>query len=726
MNKRLSFLVVWLAVFSVRTIAQGVSSPQPTTPEAQVQLGNDYLAGRDYEMAMTWFRKAADQDNAAAQNNVGWLYQNGWGVKQDYAEAVIWYRKAAEKGNAAAQVNIGWLYRKGYGVQKDYVEAMAWLRKAANQNNAQARANIGWLYEKGLGVKQDYAEAMAWFRKAADQGNTDAQNDIGELYQNGWGVKQDYSEALTWYFEAADKSNADAQNNLGWLYEKGLGVEQDYAQAMAWYYRAADHGLAQAQTNLGVFYRNGLGDKQDYVKALNWFRKAADQGDAKAQMNIGWLYEHGLGVQQDCVEAAMWYRKAVDQGYAAAQTNLGFLYQNGCGVKRDYAEAMSWYRKAAEQNDAMAQNNIAWFYQNGLGVKQDYSEAMNWYRKAAEQGNALAQANLKTLDKDLQENLTHGATQNSRSEAAASDKESAPRAIMAGGIIAPHAVYAPDPEYSEGARKAKLEGEVLLSLIVDPEGKARDIRVIAPFGDGLDEKAVDAIKTWKFDPATKDGKPVAVQIMIEVSFRLYGPSGMGKVEVVGDSYGMTFDSYLEPIILEAQKCWSEATEDKAHAPAIKQGQVTIQFAIRSDGVVGATEIDSSSGDDVLDHDARKCVSPLKTDKALPSGFKDKDVVARMQLLFNVRGMSINPTHTQIAAGGRTQFYLELAGNLTKAADWIVTGSGCTGTTCGTISPNGLYTAPDVLPDPPFVRVKGTLAGANPIAVSAIVTLIKKR
>ncbi len=48
-------------------------------------------------MAMTWFRKAADQGNAAARNNVAWLCQNGWGVKQDYPEAMAWYRKAADQ-----------------------------------------------------------------------------------------------------------------------------------------------------------------------------------------------------------------------------------------------------------------------------------------------------------------------------------------------------------------------------------------------------------------------------------------------------------------------------------------------------------------------------------------------------------------------------------------------------------------------------------------------------
>jgi len=92
---------------------------------------------------------------------------------------------------------------------------------------------------------------------------------------------------------------------------------------------------------------------------------------------------------------------------------------------------------------------------------------------------------------------------------------------VGGGVSAPKAVYAPDPEYSEEARKAKYQGTCVLWLVVGPDGRPRDIRVSRTLGLGLDEKAIEAVKQWKFEPAMKDGKPVAVQINVEVSFRLY-------------------------------------------------------------------------------------------------------------------------------------------------------------------------------------------------------------
>ena len=92
---------------------------------------------------------------------------------------------------------------------------------------------------------------------------------------------------------------------------------------------------------------------------------------------------------------------------------------------------------------------------------------------------------------------------------------------VGGGISAPQAVLTPDPEYTEEARRAKTQGTCTLWLIVDAAGNPRDIRVVRGLGYGLDAKAMEAVRRWHFDPALKDGKPVSVQISVEVEFRLY-------------------------------------------------------------------------------------------------------------------------------------------------------------------------------------------------------------
>ena len=92
---------------------------------------------------------------------------------------------------------------------------------------------------------------------------------------------------------------------------------------------------------------------------------------------------------------------------------------------------------------------------------------------------------------------------------------------VGGGVTAPRIIYAPDPEFSEEARKAKFQGTVVLWVIVGTDGRTHDTRVYRSLGMGLDERAIEAIRQWRFEPGRKDGIPVAVQVNVEINFRLY-------------------------------------------------------------------------------------------------------------------------------------------------------------------------------------------------------------
>jgi len=89
------------------------------------------------------------------------------------------------------------------------------------------------------------------------------------------------------------------------------------------------------------------------------------------------------------------------------------------------------------------------------------------------------------------------------------------------GVTPPRVIYQTDPEFSEEARKAKYQGTCVLGLVVDANGRPTAIRVINALGMGLDEKAIESVKNWKFEPGKKDGHDVAVEIAVEVDFHLY-------------------------------------------------------------------------------------------------------------------------------------------------------------------------------------------------------------
>ena len=91
---------------------------------------------------------------------------------------------------------------------------------------------------------------------------------------------------------------------------------------------------------------------------------------------------------------------------------------------------------------------------------------------------------------------------------------------VGGGVSPPALIHKVDPEYTEQARAANLQGTVILYVEIGPDGTASNFKVVRSLGMGLDEKAIEAVKQWKFRPGQKDGQPVTVAATIEVNFRL--------------------------------------------------------------------------------------------------------------------------------------------------------------------------------------------------------------
>jgi len=103
---------------------------------------------------------------------------------------------------------------------------------------------------------------------------------------------------------------------------------------------------------------------------------------------------------------------------------------------------------------------------------------------------------------------------------AQSQTDSEPIEKVGGYVSPPRAIYFPQPQFSDAARTAGYQGVCSLGLVVGTDGKPRNIHVINAIGMGLDEKAIDAVRSWRFSPALKGGKPVAVEIAVEVDFNL--------------------------------------------------------------------------------------------------------------------------------------------------------------------------------------------------------------
>ena len=125
----------------------------------------------DYVTAIKEWMPLAEQGDADAQNNLGSMYEYGFGTTQDYKKAGKWYRLAAEQGQQNAQMQLGMLYASGIGVLQDDEQAFKWYKLSAKQGNARAQRQLGNIYVGGKIVLQDYAKSYMWYSIAAANGS---------------------------------------------------------------------------------------------------------------------------------------------------------------------------------------------------------------------------------------------------------------------------------------------------------------------------------------------------------------------------------------------------------------------------------------------------------------------------------------------------------------------------------------------------------------------------
>ena len=140
----------------------------------------------DFATALKEFKPLAEQGNAEAQNNLGYMYEYGKGVLKDVTEAAKWNRLSAEQGNAEGQYVLAMKHFKGEGVLQDYAETLKWLRLSAEQGggfySTTAQAFLGMLYRFALGVPEDNLTAHMWYNIASANGSlTNAGGDRDEL-----------------------------------------------------------------------------------------------------------------------------------------------------------------------------------------------------------------------------------------------------------------------------------------------------------------------------------------------------------------------------------------------------------------------------------------------------------------------------------------------------------------------------------------------------------------
>lgn len=195
-------------------------------PSARAQ---DYDAGLrayeagEFQQAYDIWLKLAETGLPEAQYSLGKLLETGGGpIAKDYEKAAAWYKRAAAQGVAHAQNNLGLMLAQGRGVPRDPQRAAELWLAAAQQDHAIAQFNLALAYFRGEGLNQDKAKAEMWFRRAAELGLADAQYALGQIRRLGLTGTVDEGEALNWYQLAAAQGHEKAASEAAELRAAGV------------------------------------------------------------------------------------------------------------------------------------------------------------------------------------------------------------------------------------------------------------------------------------------------------------------------------------------------------------------------------------------------------------------------------------------------------------------------------------------------------------------------
>jgi TonB family protein len=233
----------------------------------------------------------------------------------------------------------------------------------------------------------------------------------------------------------------------------------------------------------------------------------------------------------------------------------------------------------------------------------------------------------------------------------------------------------------------------------------------------------------------------------------------GPLEVLTDTMGVDFGPYLQKAMASVRKSWYYNIPESARAPLMKKGKVTIEFDITKNGTVSGVRLISTSGDVALDRGAWAGITGSSPFSLLPAEFTGQYLALRFTFYYNPSkgevgpgkatsasatgisplqpcvstaihmigeiGLSLSPAASQVMSGSKQQFSASVSGSTNFWVNWKVSGPGCSGLACGSISSEGLYTAPSIIPNPPSVTVTASVATDPGDEASATVTIVQQ-
>ncbi|CAI2164471.1 8381_t:CDS:2 [Funneliformis geosporum] len=348
---------------------------------AQVYLAKCYNDEKKLNLAFKYYKESEKNGSNIGRYYLAKCYQFGIGTRKDHAMMFELYQLAAENENSAAQNDLGLLYERKIK-ERNLKKAFYWYNKAAKNGNVVAQYNLGRCFQYGIGNKKDEIKAFINYKKSADNGYVCAIFRIGHCYDNGIGTYISKNEAKQLYCNAAKNESNIVKNCFTSLYENGQGIEK----AIYWHHKAAKRKVNKVvQYNMGRCCRFGNCVEKD-AKACVF-----NNGYILAQYYLCRCFQYGIGNKKDEIKAFINYKKSADNGYVCAIFRIGHCYDNGIGTYISKNEAKQLYCNAAKNESNIVKNCFTSLYENGQGIEK----AIYWHHKAAKRKvNKVVQYNM--------------------------------------------------------------------------------------------------------------------------------------------------------------------------------------------------------------------------------------------------------------------------------------------------------------------------------------------
>uniref|UniRef100_A0A672J5I9 SEL1L adaptor subunit of ERAD E3 ubiquitin ligase n=1 Tax=Salarias fasciatus TaxID=181472 RepID=A0A672J5I9_SALFA len=266
-------------------------------------------------------------------NGLGMAYLYGRGVPVNYELALKYFQKAAEQGWVDGQLQLGTMYYNGIGVKRDYKQALKFFNLASQAGHILAFYNLAQMHATGTGVMRSCHTAVELFKNVCERGRW------SERLMTAYGSFKDgeTDAALVQYLLLAEQGYEVAQSNVAFILDqKGARIfseNETYPRALLHWTRAAAQGYTVARIKLGDYHFYGYGTDVDYETAVIHYRLASEQQhSAQAMFNLGYMHEKGLGIKQDIHLAKRFYDMAAEASPDAqvpvflALCKLGLIY----------------------------------------------------------------------------------------------------------------------------------------------------------------------------------------------------------------------------------------------------------------------------------------------------------------------------------------------------------------------------------------------------------------